>query len=66
MSCDIMELHLGIGIIAHSFMLIMAHVTRSRTHSSDSGADAQPPHGPTAVVKMTARLSRTLTGLAES
>ncbi|RCN27796.1 zinc knuckle [Ancylostoma caninum] len=41
-------------------------VTRSRTHSSDSGTDAQPPHGPTAVVKMTARLPRTLTDLADT
>ncbi|KIH46347.1 hypothetical protein ANCDUO_23602 [Ancylostoma duodenale] len=45
---------------------IMAPVTRSRTHSSDSGADAQPPLGPMGVVKMTARLSRTLTDLADT
>ncbi|RCN41387.1 hypothetical protein ANCCAN_12654 [Ancylostoma caninum] len=44
----------------------MAPVTRSRTHSSDSGADAQPLQRPTAVTKMTARLSRTLTDLADT
>ncbi|EPB78884.1 zinc knuckle [Ancylostoma ceylanicum] len=44
----------------------MAPVTRARTQSSDSGADAQPPNGPTAMSKATARLSRTLTDLADS